>query len=112
MAVHEIIDKAERELKQALGIVVCIHTDPIATSDPAVNAVRDRIAAYLSALNPPLTLHDFRMVPGQRQVNLVFDCVLPVGFADREGFIKTLTAFVKELDPRYELIVQLDTDFS
>ena len=112
VAVHEVIDSAERALQQELGVTVIIHMDPIATDDPAVIAVRDQVAACLTALDPRLTMHDFRMVPGQKKINLVFDCLLPDGYGDTGELLERLRAGVKEFDPRYELVVQFDTDFT
>ena len=112
VAIHEVIDQAERDLKDALGIEVCIHMDPTVTDDPKTNALRKQIAAYLKSLDPRLSLHDFRVVPGEKQINLVFDCLLPNEGINRNKLLASLTAFVKQLDPRYELIVQFDTDFS
>ncbi len=112
VAVHEVIDSAERALQQELGVNVIIHMDPIATDDPAVIAVRDQVAACLTALDPRLTMHDFRMVPGQKKINLVFDCLLPDGYGDPAELLRRLRACVKEFDPRYELVVQFDTDFT
>lgn len=112
VAVHEVIDRAERELQNDLGISVCIHTDPTVTNDPTVNDVHRRMTEFLFGMDSRLTLHDFRMVPGQKQINLVFDCLLPDGYRDRDGLRRTLAAFAKQLDPRYEVIIQFDTDFS
>jgi len=112
VAVHEIIDKAERELEQELGITVCIHMDPTVTDDPEVNNVHRRMAEFLAGIDNRLTLHDFRMVPGKDQINLVFDCLLPDGFTERDGLRKALSAFAKQLDPRYEIVVQFDTDYT
>lgn len=112
VAIHEAIDRAERELKETLGIEVVIHMDPTITGDPKVNALRNKIAKYLKSLDKRLSLHDFRVVPGERQINLVFDCLLPQDGIDRDELLASLRAYVKKLDPRYELVVQFDTDFS
>ena len=112
VAIHEAIDRAERELKDQLGIEVVIHMDPTVTNDPKTNALRDQIAAYLRGVDPRLSLHDFRVVPGERQINLVFDCLLPAGTVDQKQLLERLTAFVKQLDSRYALVVQFDTDFT
>ena len=110
--VHEMIDSAERALQRELGLSVIIHMDPIVTDDPVANAVHERMAIYLHALDPRLTLHDFRMVPGQQTVNLVFDCLLPEGFEGREQLLDSLRGFARQIDPRYDVVVQFDTDFS
>ncbi len=112
VAVHEVIDRAERELQNELGVAVLVHMDPIVTNDPTVNAMRERVANCLREVDPRLTLHDFRMVPGQKKVNLVFDCLLPDGYNAREELLSQLRACVKGIDPRYDVVVQFDTDFT
>ena len=112
VAIHEVIDQAERELKDELNMEVCIHMDPTVTNDPRTNAVRDQMVTYLRSLDSRFSLHDFRMVPGERQINLVFDCLLPDDAVDKEQLLGKLRAYAKQLDTRYELVVQFDTDFS
>jgi cation diffusion facilitator family transporter len=112
VAVHEVIDRAERELKDTLGIEVVIHMDPTMTDDPKVNMLKNKISKYLRSLDKRLSLHDFRVVPGERQINLVFDCLLPQDGIDRDELLASLRSYVKKLDSRYELVVQFDTDFS
>jgi len=112
VAIHEVIDQAERELQKELGIVVCIHMDPTVTDDPVINDVHRQMTDFLHGVDARLTLHDFRMVPGQKQINLVFDCLLPDGYADREGLRAKLNEFAQKLDPRYAVVVQFDTDYS
>ncbi len=112
VAIHEIIDQAERRLKDSLGIEVCIHMDPTVTDDPKINALREQIAAHLRSIDSRLSLHDFRVVPGEKQINLVFDCLLPNEEMDRAMLLQSLQRLVKQMDPRYELVVQFDTDFS
>lgn len=112
VAIHEVIDQAERELKDELNMEVCIHMDPTVTNDPRINEVRREMLAYLRGLDPRLSLHDFRMVPGERQINLVFDCLLPDDLTDEDQLLDKMRSFAKQLDSRYELVVQFDTDFS
>jgi len=112
VAIHEVIDRAERDLKNELGMEICIHMDPTVTDDPKINALRGQIEAYLKSLDARLSLHDFRMVPGEKQINLVFDCLLPNAEIDKDKLLALLLSFVKQLDARYELVVQFDTDFS
>lgn len=112
VAIHDVIDQAERDLKQTLGIEVVIHMDPTVTDDPTTNALREQITSYLRGLDARLTLHDFRVVPGERQTNLIFDCLMPDGAMDKAKLLSQLRTFVKQIDPRYELVVQFDTDYS
>ena len=112
VAVHEEIDRAERELQAELGILLTIHMDPTVTDDPTVNQVHKQMVAYLLDVDARLTLHDFRMVPGKEQINLVFDCLLPDGYTDSMALRCRLADYAHQIDPRYEIIVQFDTDFS
>ena len=77
MECHEIIDDLERECMQAHGIHLVIHYDPVVTDDPELNRLHDRVLEILHGLDPRLSIHDFRMVPGKEHTNLIFDMVLP-----------------------------------
>lgn len=112
VAVHEVIDQAERELKRDLGLTVCIHMDPTVTDDPTVNEVRTDMVDFLREQDERLTLHDFRMVPGQKQINLIFDCLLPEDYLKKDALREALRQYAHALDARYEVIVQFDTDFT
>ena len=112
VAIHEVIDKAEREIGAQLNMPICIHMDPIVTDDEHINGVHRQMLAYLQSVQSNLTLHDFRMVPGQDHINLIFDCVLPADFKDKDALLQKLETYALSLDPRYRLVVQFDTDYS
>ena len=111
VAVHEIIDRAEQEIGEELNLVLSIHMDPIVTDDENTNAVRSKLENTLQEIDPRLSMHDFRMVPGEKKINLIFDCVLPCGYTGQEELQQSLTTYVKSLDSRYELIVRFDIDY-
>ncbi len=111
VAIHEIIDKAEREIGEKLNMPICIHMDPIVTDNPEANAVKEKLQAFLQDTDPRLSIHDFRMVPGEEQINLIFDCVVPADYADRPGLYRVLAAFAKSLDARFAVVVQFDNDY-
>ena len=111
VAVHEVIDQAEREISRELSIPICIHMDPILTHDEKTEAARARMAEYLSALSPPLQLHDFRRVPGDKNINLVFDVVLPSQVRDVAAVRDGINAHARTLDPRYRCVVHFDRDY-
>ncbi len=106
---HEIIDRAEREIAEKLNIIVCIHMDPIVTGDEET----DRAYACLSACleKEGLMLHDLRRVPGKEQINLVFDVALPVDYKDVEGLRKRISDAAKEVDSRHVCVIHFDLDF-
>lgn len=112
VAIHEVIDDAEREIGRKLHMAICIHMDPIVTGDENVNRVHRQFSEFLAGIDPALSLHDFRMVPGQDHINVIFDCVLPPTYKGRDELLKSLNAYARSLDERYRLIVQFDTDYT
>lgn len=64
VAIHEVIDDAEREIGAELHMPICIHMDPIATKNENTNRVHRQMADFLRNTDPCLSLHDFRMVLG------------------------------------------------
>ena len=78
---HDIVDTAETELKEKFGCLATIHMDPIDSSNPEINALRDRVLEKLrSEISEDIKIHDFRVVPGPSHTNLIFDAAVPVDF--------------------------------
>lgn len=77
LAVHDVIDDIERELKAKFHIEAVIHMDPIATKDPRTNEMKTRVAGLVREIDPDMTIHDFRMTQGPHHQNLIFDVVVP-----------------------------------
>jgi hypothetical protein len=77
---------------------------------PATGQIR--LVSFLRESDPCLSLHDFRVVPGQGHTNVLFDCVLPAGYKGKEQLHQALTAYLHSLDPRYCLVVVYDTDYT
>lgn len=93
VAIHEIIDNAEREIGRELHMPICIHMDPIATEDETTNRVRQQMNDFLREIDPALSMHDFRMVMGQDRINLIFDVVVPADYTARQELIRSLNAY-------------------
>ena len=74
---HDIVDNAERRLRQELGCDATIHLDPVAAEDEQTQMLHERMEAALFEINRGLTMHDFRIVPGPTHTNLIFDVVVP-----------------------------------
>ena len=54
-----------------------LHYDPIVTNDPGVHDLRHRIAELAQTIDPRITIHDLRIVPGPTHTNVIFDIVRP-----------------------------------
>ena len=99
----------EREIQQKFGIETTAHMDPIATDDESVNRLREQVAALARAVEPEMTIHDFRVTKGPQQTNLIFDVVVPHRCRLRdEELCERLSGAVRALDERYFAVIQVD----
>lgn len=85
---HEIIDDLERECLKSHNIHLVIHYDPIVTDDPELTRLIAVVREILAQIDPRLTTHDFRMVPGHSHTNLIFDIALPSDLRQEEKSIR------------------------
>ncbi|MDO5118189.1 MAG: cation diffusion facilitator family transporter [Eggerthellaceae bacterium] len=110
---HEIIDDIEEEFLRDDGMEVIIHLDPIVTSDPVAQAFRAWIADNIKTIDPHLTVHDVRMVPGEGHTNVLFDCVKPFELdMTPEELALRIQALVREYNPSYNTIVKVDLAYT
>ena len=110
---HDIIDNIERDFMKHDHLMVTIHYDPIVTSDAAVGVLRSRLTEKLRQLDPALSLHDLRIVPGKTHTNVLFDLVLPAGYAgDKVELLTQMEQFIKEQDPTYNCIIKLEQSYT
>ena len=79
--IHDEIDIIEQELKEKFYCEVVIHMDPIATDDEKVMGLRKQVEELVKEYDDSLSIHDFRMVDGPTHTNLIFDVVVPQGYA-------------------------------
>lgn len=110
---HEIIDRIEREAAKELGIFLVIHMDPVEMKDERVLKVRDQVVNILRELDPACSIHDFRLVHGEHQTNLIFDMVIPIDYDEktRSDLPLRLSQKIKELDIRYECVITVEYDY-
>ncbi|MDO5399523.1 MAG: cation diffusion facilitator family transporter [Eubacteriales bacterium] len=87
---HELIDDMERECLRSHNVHLVIHYDPVITDDPELTRLKQAVIGLLKARDPRLSLHDFRMVPGKRHMNLVFDVALPADLKGQEASIRDM----------------------
>lgn len=111
LKLHEIIDRAEHEIGEALNVPLCIHMDPIVTGDEKTDAAIAYLSAALGRMDGGFLLHDLRMVPGENRTNLVFDVAVPAGFTDTARITRRLSEAARELDERYVCVIHYDIDY-
>lgn len=109
---HDVIDCIEAELNEKLGCESIIHMDPIDTDDKRVAEMREAVAAIARAISPELTIHDFRMVPGDSHTNLIFDLVLPHRFElSGEETSRRISEAVSACWPDHKCVIKAEQSF-
>lgn len=110
---HDSIDNIEWELKEKLGCTATVHMDPIETNNERLSSMRSAILEKLRTLDPAISIHDFRMVPGTSHTNLIFDAVLPFSFKLSDAQASELIRrTVAEAFPDCNTIVNIDRAYS
>lgn len=110
---HEIIDKIEREVLQELGVFLVIHMDPVAVNNEKTLAIRTSIENIVKALDNNLTLHDFRIVDGKNQINIIFDLVVPRSYTknQKQNIEEQIKNLAKVVDSKYNCVICVENDF-
>ena len=110
---HEIIDRIEREAAKKLGIFLVIHMDPVEMKDERVLEIKRKTEEILNELGDACSIHDFRVVYGQEQINPIFDMVIPIEYEEekRKHLPLALTERLQKLDARYQCVITVDYNY-
>ena len=114
VTIHEIIDKAEREISTALKIYLVIHIDPICIIEGEVKKAYDEILSIIDKFDYVDSIHDFRVVGEGEIKNLIFDVVVepPKDFSVTDDeLIQKITDGVKKYHPSYNCIITIDKHY-
>lgn len=110
---HDVIDNAERRLRDELGCDATIHMDPVAEDDEATQMLKAHMLEALKGIDSELHMHDFRIVPGPTHTNLIFDVVVPFGFRLSDDEVKRILSNAASAmsGGRYYTVVTIDRPF-
>ena len=112
LELHDVIDNIEEELAQKLRCEAVIHMDPVVVGDPTVTALHQQVAALVKTIDPRITIHDFRMVPGQTHTNLIFDAVIPFDERlTRQQVADRIRQMVSEMEGDYRAVVKVENSY-
>ena len=112
LELHDVIDSIEEELGQKLHCEAVIHMDPVVVGDPTVAALHQQVAALVKTIDPRISIHDFRMVPGQTHTNLIFDAVIP--FDERLTRLQVaerIRQMVSEMEGNFRAVVKVENSY-
>lgn len=114
--IHEVIDRAEKEISQKLNLELVIHMDPVNTNNKEVNSIKKEVEEIL--LNYPTikSFHDFRVVGSGNVKNLIFDIVIgySIPFTNelKKDLKDNISTDIKKVHPSYNTIITIDRDFT
>lgn len=74
---HDIMDRIERDFKSDLNIHLVVHLDPTILDSPEINELKEMVNDIICEIDRELTFHDFRVVVGEENKNVLFDVVVP-----------------------------------
>lgn len=114
MTIHEVIDKAERELSEKLELHLVIHMDPISMDTKEIVKTRNEVEEIIKD-NPIIkSIHDFRIV-GDGNKNLIFDIVIDANKLSKditeESIKLNIINAIKKNNPQYNCIITIDREY-
>lgn len=110
---HEIIDRIEKDAYENMGLLLTIHMDPIETKDEFVLKVRRDVEEAVAGVDSLLSIHDFRLVDGRHQINLIFDMIVPheYGHEKQKEVTYEVISRLKDIDPRYNCVINVEKSY-
>ncbi len=114
LELHDMIDNIERGLKEKFNCEAVVHMDPVQDDDELTNDLKLRVKDVLSAVDPELKMHDFRIVDGPTHTNLIFDIVAPFKYklSDQEIIDKVSEGIKAECGKTYFAVINVDKAYS
>ena len=110
---HDTIDRIEKYFLEQEGLHVVIHYDPIVTDDSETGEARTFFAEEARKLDPRLSIHDLRMVPGTTHTNVIFDLVLPRELDSRIPELKqALQEAARQKNPLWLCVITAENSFT
>ena len=110
--IHDVIDNIELDLARELDCEAVIHMDPIDTKNKDLMKLQDEAKAIAKSIDERITIHDFRMVPGESHTNLIFDMVVPHDIKTSEkDLVQNVREKMLELHPHYYCVIKIDRSY-
>ncbi len=109
---HDVIDNAENDIAKKFNCSVVIHMDPVQTHNPLLEDIKKHLKIILFVIDPDLTAHDIRIVPGPTHSNLIFDVVKPFSCKLTDSELKAkIDSAVKIKYPDVNTVVTVDVPY-
>ena len=113
--IHEIIDKAEREISNELNIYLVIHIDPICIIEGEVKEIYDYITDFLNNFDYIDSIHDFRVIGEGEYKNIIFDIVIDTSkkvTINDDELKESISNHVKKSHSDYRCLITIDRHYT
>ncbi|MBR5527787.1 MAG: cation transporter [Clostridia bacterium] len=111
LTMHDAIDNMEKEIGEKLCCLATIHMDPVVSSNPELDAVKEAVCAFIDKNYKNVSIHDFRMVKGQTHTNIIFDVVIPFDEKDPSKIVEALKVTVNGYNSTYFAAINVDRSY-
>ena len=113
LTLHDMIDRIEHQLRDALDCHAVIHMDPVCVNDQETNRLKSQVLGYLEEISPRLTMHDFRIVAGPTHTNLIFDVAAPYDFPLQDSeLIQAINQRIQQENPGFCAVLEVDKHYT
>lgn len=113
LTLHDMIDRIEHQLRDALDCHAVIHMDPVCVNDQETNRLKSLVLGYLEEISPRLTMHDFRIVAGPTHTNLIFDVAAPYDFPLQDSeLIQSINQRIQQENPGFCAVIEVDKQYT
>lgn len=115
VTIHDIIDKAERELGEEFGMHLVIHMDPVGFESKEVTEIRNEVKHIIKSREYLKSFHDLVLIENYNNKSIVFDLVVDGDAIDtiskEESLISEITSLLSSYNSEYEYNVRLDKEY-
>lgn len=114
MKIHDVIDKAEKEVGESLNLCLVIHMDPFRSDSPEILILKKQLNKLLTEIKGVQSMHDFRVVGDVQEKTLIFDVVVDRTYYSEDYnkiIIRQIEDGIKNISKQLRSIVTIDQDF-
>ncbi len=113
LALHDMIDLIEQQLKKELECNAVIHMDPVCVDDEMTNELKEKVSEIIQRMEGNISFHDFRIVHGPTHTNLIFDVVVPYDYDMTDtAVISYLKKEISQLNENYFAVIEVDKAYT